>query len=89
MGLVPLDTLIERHSGAAKDIQGTSDSQVDLALAADMNFLQILQASGTTSIGNGNGAPFGQFGYQLLVDTLLQALHIRSMNQKFRTVGLQ
>lgn len=54
-----------------------------------MNFLQILQASGTTSVGDGDGTPFSQFGYQFLVDALLQTLHISSMNQEFGTVGLQ
>lgn len=42
MGLIPLDTLVKRHSGAAKDIESTPNSQVHLALTADMDPLQIL-----------------------------------------------
>lgn len=42
MGLIPLDTFVKRHSGAAKDIESTPNGQVHLALATDMDLLQIL-----------------------------------------------
>lgn len=42
MGLIPIDTLVKRHSGAAKDIESTPNSQVHLAFATNMDLLQIL-----------------------------------------------
>lgn len=42
MGLVPLNALVKRHSGATKDIQGTTNSQIDFALTASVHLLQIL-----------------------------------------------
>lgn len=41
MGLIPLDTLVKRHSGATKDIESAPNSQIYLALATHMDFLQI------------------------------------------------
>lgn len=43
----------------------------------------------TASIGNRDGAPLGQSRHQLLVNALLKALHIRSVDQEFGTVGFQ
>lgn len=60
MGLIPLNAFIECDAGAAKDIQGTPDGQIHFAIAANMDFLQILNAPSTTCIGDRNGAPFGQ-----------------------------
>ncbi len=42
MGPIPLDTFVKRHSGAAKDIERTPNSQVHLAFTTDMDLLQIL-----------------------------------------------
>lgn len=80
MSLVPLNALVKRHSGATEDIQSTTNSQVDFALTAYVHFLQVLEMARATSIGNRDGAPLGQSRYQLLVNALLQALHIGSMD---------
>lgn len=89
MCLVPLNTLIKGHPGTTKDVQSTPNSQVHLALAAHVYLLQILQMTSTTSIGDGYRAPLGQFGHQVLINTLLQALHISRMNQELGTVRFQ
>lgn len=80
MRLIPLNALVKRHSGATEDIQSTANSQVDFALAASVHLLQVLKMTSSTSIGNGDGAPFGQFRHQLLINTLLKAFHIGSVN---------
>lgn len=89
MCFVPLDTFVKRHSGTAEDIQSTPNCQVNLALAASVHFLQVLQMTSTTGIGDGNSAPLGQFGNQFLVNTLLQSLHVCSMNQELGTIRFQ
>lgn len=89
MSLVPLNALVKRHSGATEDIQSTTNSQVDFALAASMHLLQILEMASSASIGNGDGAPLREIRHQLFINTLLKALHIGSVNQEFGTVWLQ
>jgi hypothetical protein len=89
MSLVPLNALVKRHSGATEDIQSTTNSQVDFALATGVHFLQILEMARTPGIGDGDGAPLGQSRHQFLINALLKALHIGSVNQEFGTVGFQ
>jgi hypothetical protein len=89
MSLVPLNALVKRHSGATEDIQSTTNSQVDFALAIIVHLLQILEMARTAGIGNGDGAPLGQPRHQFLINTLLKAFYVGSVNQEFGTVGFQ
>lgn len=87
--LVPLDTLVKRDTRTTKDVQRTPNGQVKLALAASVHFLQVLQMTSTASVGHGYGAPLGQLGHQILVNTLLQSLHVGSVYQELRTIRFQ
>ena len=42
MGLVPFNTLVERHSRTPEDVQGTPNGQVHFTLAANMDLFQVL-----------------------------------------------
>lgn len=89
MCLVPLNALIECHSRATEDIQSAPNGQVNLSFAASVHFLQVLQMTSATSVGDGYRAPIGQFGYELLVNALLQSLHVCRVNQELRAVWFQ
>lgn len=89
MPLVPFYTLIKRYPGTTKDIQRTSNRQIYLPLAADVNLLQILKIPSTSGIGDRDRAPLGQLGHELLINALLQTLDICSVNEELGTVGLQ
>ena len=57
MRLIPLYTLVKGDTSATKDIQSTANSQINLALAAGMNLLQILETSCTPRVRNRDCAP--------------------------------
>ena len=71
MRFIPLYTLVKGDTSATKDIQSTANSQINLALAAGMNLLQILETSCTPRVRNRDCAPLSQFGHQILVNALL------------------
>ena len=71
MRLIPLNTLVKGDTGATKNIQSTANSQINLAFAAGMNLLQILETSCTPGVRNRDCAPLSQFRHQIPVNTLL------------------
>ena len=89
MRLVPFDTLIECHSRATEDIQRTANCQIHSSLAGRVDLFQVLQIARTSGIGHRDGTPVSQSGYQFLVDTLLQALYICSVDQELGAIWFQ
>lgn len=71
MCLIPLYTLVKGDTGATENIQSTANSQINLAFAAGMNLLQILETSCTPGVRNRDCTPLSQFGHQVLVNALL------------------
>ena len=71
MRLIPLYTLVKGDTSATENIQSTANSQINLALAAGMNLLQILETSCTPRVRNRDCAPLSQFRHQILVNALL------------------
>lgn len=80
--LIPLYTVVKRHATASEYIQRRANGQVDLACTQTLDELQISQVAAAARIGDGDGAPFGQRGDEVVVDAALQALDVGGVDQK-------
>jgi phosphoribosylformimino-5-aminoimidazole carboxamide ribonucleotide (ProFAR) isomerase len=66
----------ELDARTTKDVQGTSNRQVHLAVAELLDQLEILNRAAAAGVCDGNGTPLGQLGHELVVDAALQALYV-------------
>ena len=87
MLLVPFNTLGQRHAASAETIKRTADSQVDFPTAQPLDCLEVLEVSAASCVGDGDAAPLGQSLDEILVNTLLQALVVGGVDEKFAAVG--
>lgn len=68
---IPLHTLLESDTATPEDVQRASDGQIDLAAAQLLHQLQVLQATPTAGVRDGDGAPLRQLLHQRMIDALL------------------
>jgi hypothetical protein len=54
-----------------------------------LNKLKIFNRPASTSVCNGNSAPFRKLGDELVIDTALKTFDIRGVNEKLRAVGFE
>lgn len=83
---IPLHTLAKRITISTKDIQCTSNRQVNLSSTAMLDAIQITQTSGPAGVGDRKRAPFDKAANQWLVDTQLHTLDVSGMDEELRTV---
>jgi len=86
---IPLHTILEPHALPSKNVQGTSNCQIHLAVTQPLHQLQILQIPSSACIRHRDTAPFCQFADQFLVDPSLQAFVVRGVDEEFGAVRLQ
>jgi hypothetical protein len=86
---VPLDAVGELDARTAKDVQGTSNRQVHLAVAELLDQLEILNRAAAAGVRDGNGTPLGQLGNQLVVDAALQALYVGGVDEELGAVRFE
>lgn len=79
---VPLDTLVQPHTAATETVQSTADCQIDGAAAQPGDIVQVLKISATTGVGDGDAAPLGQLGDEVLIDAALQALVVGGVDEE-------
>lgn len=89
MVLVPLDTFFKPCTSAAKDIESTSNSQVNLSMTRFVDEIEVCHCPCTTCIRDRDTAPIGEPGNQVHVDALLEAFVVGCMDEEFGTVRLE
>ena len=89
LGVVPRYAICELYAAAAKDVKGAADSQIDLPAAQLFDRVQIFQASPTAGVCYRDGAPLGQFPYELMINALLKAFVVGGVDQKLGAVRLK
>lgn len=89
MDIIPFHAFRKCHTATTEDIERTPDSEIDLPVAARLDTVKICKASSASSISHRNRAPLRQSRNQLLVNALLEAFNISSMDQKLRAVWLE
>ena len=86
---VPLDAVDELDARTTEDVQRTSNCQVHLAVAELLDQLEILNRTAAARVCDGNSAPLGQLGNELVVNAALQTLYVGSVDEELGAVGLE
>lgn len=85
--LIPSDTFSKSNAAPTKDIQGTPYRQVHPSRTQVSDKIEVLNVSRPSSIGYWFGTPLPELDDELLIDTVLQALVVSSVNQELGAVG--
>nr|POE53844.1 uncharacterized protein c3f10.08c [Quercus suber] len=83
MSPIPCAALVERHAPPAENIQGTTDGEIDLAVAEMLDKLEILDVATTASVGDGDAADRRKICDQFFVDASLKTFGVRRVDQEF------
>lgn len=89
MNAVPNDAILECGTAASENVESAANCQINLPLTAPVYEIEILDCSGTTSVGDRDAAPLGQFSDEVFVDTLLKALVVGGVDEEFGTVRFE
>lgn len=87
--LIPRNSLLKLNGAATKDIQCTTNSQVNPTAAQLLHQLQVLQMPTTARVSDRDSADGRQEFDKLSVDTSLLAFNISSMDEEFRAVWFE
>lgn len=87
--LIPLGTFSKSYAAPTKDIQSTPYRQVHPSRAQVSDKIKILNVSRPAGIGHWFCTPLPELDDKVLVDTVLQALVVRGVDQELRAVGLE
>lgn len=74
---------------ATETVEGAADGQVDLSGAQPGDVVEVGQVPAAAGVGDGDGAPLGQFRDEVLVDAALEALVVGSVDEKLGAVWLK
>lgn len=81
--LIPFDTVIELDTSPSEAVERTSNCKVHLSIAQSFHQPEVFEASTTSGICDRDGTPLRQSAHQLFINTLLQPLVIRCMDEEF------
>jgi len=83
---IPRHAIFISNQGAAEDIEGASEGEVDAIVAVVRDGLQVLQRPATTGVGAGDGGALAEQADQGFLDAFAFALDIGRVNQVFAAV---
>lgn len=86
---VPLNTVRKLDAAPTKDVERAADGEIDLAPADAVHELEVGYVLAPAGVGDGDGAPLGQLGDEILVDPGLQALDVGGVDEELGTVVLE
>lgn len=89
MVFVPLNAVFQLHCHSTKYVESTSYRQIDTTVAQAPDFLKVTKIPASSGVRYRNSAPTSQTSNQVFIDTRLQALDIRRMDQEFGTEWFQ
>lgn len=83
MGVVECDAIFVADAGAAEDVEGGPDREVDVVVAEAGNCLEIFEGTGATCVGRWDFGPLGEFLYKVLVNAAAEAFDINGVDEEF------
>lgn len=80
--IVKVDTLAVGDAGAAENIEGGADGEVDAIAAEVGDRLEVFERTRSAGIGGGDAGPTGEFFDEFLVDAVAEAFDIDGMDEE-------
>jgi len=89
MLLVPCEAVRVADAGAAEDVEGAADGDIDATVAEVVSALEVVERAGTSGVGDGAAVPLAEEGEQFLVHACAFPFHVSGVDEEFGAEGSQ
>ena len=80
---VEVEAVLVTDAGAAEEIEGGADGEVDAALAEAVDVFEVLERAGAAGVGDGDGGGFGEQLDEVGVDAEAEAFLVHGVDEEF------
>lgn len=77
------EAVLVADAGAAEEVEGGADGEVDAALAEAVDVFEVLEGAGAAGVGDGDGGGLGEELDEVMVDAKAEAFLVHGVDEEF------